>query len=192
MTKFILHGGETGIPNKHNEAFYKEWVKDFNIDKVPTILLVYFSRPDDIWNDLEKSDKERFAKYTNNRKVIFIVADSDMKKFKEQIKEADVLYFRGGEPQKIVDTIKSIKNDFLELIDGKIYAGSSAGVMFLSDYSRSANRDWQKWLGLLPINSFVHYSKELKDELDEFINNHPDNNNEYILLPETEYIIKTF
>lgn len=192
MTKFILHGGETGVPNKHNEAFYQEWVKDFDDDKVPTILLVYFSRPDEIWNDLEKSDKERFAKYTNNREVKFIVADSDMEKFKKQIEEADVLYFRGGEPQKIVDTMGSIKDEFLSLIKRKVYAGSSAGVMFLSDYSRSADRDWQQWLGLLPINSFVHYSEELKNELDGFIDSHAGNKNEYILLPETEYIIKNF
>ncbi len=45
MTKYILHGGETGIPNKHNEAFYQEWVKDFKSDFTPTVLLVYFSRP---------------------------------------------------------------------------------------------------------------------------------------------------
>ena len=192
MTKFILHGGETGVPNEHNKAFYQEWVKDFPADKVPTILLVYYSRPDEIWNELEKSDKERFAKYTNNREANFVVADNDMDKFKEQIKEADILYFRGGEPQKIIDTMKTIKDEFISLIDGKVYAGSSAGVMFLSDFSRSANRDWQQYLGLLPINSFVHYSKELNKELGKFIESHSNDQNEYILLPETEYIIKYF
>ncbi|MBU0620120.1 Type 1 glutamine amidotransferase-like domain-containing protein [Patescibacteria group bacterium] len=193
MTKYILHGGETGVPNKHNEAFYQEWVKDFDDDKVPTILLVFFSRPDKIWNELEKSDRERFAKYTNNREAKFIVANSDMEKFKEQIRNADVIYFRGGEPQKIVDTITSIKNEFLSLMDEKTYAGSSAGVMFFSDYSRSRSRDWQKWLGLLPINSFVHYSeKEHKESLEEFKKKNPDNQKEYILLPETEFIIKRY
>ncbi len=77
MTKYILHGGETGIPNKHNEKFYQEWVRSFYNNKVPTILLVYFSRPNETWNELERSDKERFAKYTNNRAVKFIIADSD-------------------------------------------------------------------------------------------------------------------
>ena len=43
MTKFILHGGETGVPNEHNKAFYQEWVRDFNREKIPTILLIYFS-----------------------------------------------------------------------------------------------------------------------------------------------------
>ena len=193
MTKFILHGGETGVPNEHNKAFYQEWVKDFPIDKVPTILLVYYSRPDSIWGELEKSDKERFANYNNNREAKFVVADNDMDKFQRQIKEADVLYFRGGDPQKIIDTMKSIKNKFLSLIEGKIYAGSSAGVMFLSEYSRSANREWQKYLGLLSVNSFVHYSEEEhKEVIKEFKKEHFENNSEYILLPETKFVIKYY
>lgn len=192
MTKYILHGGETGIPNKHNEEFYQEWVKDFNEDKTPSILLAYFSRETEIWDDLEKSDKERFAKFTNNREANFTVADSDMGKFKEQLNKADVVYFRGGEPQKIVDTIKEIENEFISLINEKVYAGSSAGVMFLSNYSRSADRDWGKYLGILPINSIVHYSENLKDNLEEFKNNNSDNKSEYVLLPETEFIVKTY
>ena len=116
-----------------------------------------------------------------------------MEVFKKQIKEADVIYFRGGEPQKIVDTMKAIKDEFISLIKGKIYAGSSAGVMFLSDYSRSADKGWQKWLGLLPINSIVHYSDEKhKETLEEFKKNNPDNQNEYILLPETEFVVKRY
>jgi len=193
MIKYILHGGETGIPNKHNEGFYQEWVKDIDNDKVPSILLVYFSRPDEIWDELEKSDKERFAKYTNNREAKFVVADSDMGVFKKQIEEADIIYFRGGKTQKIVDTISTIKDEFLSLIDGKVYAGSSAGVMFLSDYARSSDKGWKKWFGLLPINSIVHYSDEKhKETLEEFRNNNPDNQNEYILLPETEFIVKRY
>ncbi len=192
MTKYILHGGETGVPNKHNEAFYQEWVKDFDSDKVPIILLVYYSRPDEIWDELEKSDKERVAKYTNHRKAKFVVADNDMEIFKKQIEEADVLYFRGGEPQKIVDTIRTIKDEFISLIDGKIYAGSSAGVMFLSDYSRSRSRDWKKWLSLLPINSFVHYLEDRVNDLENFKSNNPGNKNEYVLLPETEFVIKYY
>ena len=191
MTKFILHGGETGIANEHNKAFYQEWVKDFDQDKNPTILLTYFSRPKEIWGELEKSDKERFANYTNNREAKFIVASDDIGTFKKQIKEADVVYFRGGEPQKIIDVVGKIKDEFLSLIDGKVYAGSSAGVMFLSEYSRSGNRDWEKYLGILPINAVVHYSEELKGDLEEFKKSYPENENEYILLPETEFIVRT-
>jgi len=68
---------------------------DFPSNKVPTILLVYYSRPEKIWNELKSSDMERFAKYTGNQKAKFIVAGKDMAVFKEQIKEALTLSTSG-------------------------------------------------------------------------------------------------
>ncbi len=116
-----------------------------------------------------------------------------MNKFRRQLQEADVIYFRGGETQKIVETIKEIKDDFLSLIDGKIYAGSSAGVMFLSDYSMSSQEKWQKWLGLLPINSIVHYSPEKHQAIiKDFINQNPNSKKECVLLPETEFLVREY
>jgi len=192
MTKYILHGGATGAPKESNKKFYQEWVKDFDDDFVPTILLVYFARPDEVWDELEKSDKERFSKHTNNRQVHFLVASTDMKKFKEQIKKSDVIYFRGGDPQKIVDIILEIKDEFLSLIKRKVYAGSSAGVMFLSEYSRARNIDWTKYLGLLKINSIVHYRPEIHDKSLEQFKEKNLNNYEFILIPESEFTIRRF
>jgi peptidase E len=192
MTKYILHGGETGIPNKYNEAFYKEWVKDFKNDFIPTILLVYFSRPIEEWKNLEKQDKERFAKYTNNRLVNFIVSDIDLNIFQNQVKEADVVYIRGGSSEKLMDFLFPIKDKLLSMLDNKVYAGSSAGVMILSDFMKSTSTDWKKGFSLLPINSFVHFSEELRGDLEFFKKNHLENQNEYLLIPETEFIIRMY
>lgn len=192
MTKFILHGGETGVVNDHNKAFYQEWVKDFDTDYLPNILLVYFARADELWDQLKKSDIERFAEYTNDRKTKFVLADSDMDVFKKQVSEADVVYFRGGDPLNIVDTLKPIQDELISLLDNKVYAGSSAGVMFLSKYSRSIHREWQEWLGLLPINSFVHFSEDQRDLFETFQAESPDEKNEYLLIPETEFVVKYF
>ncbi len=52
MTKYILHGGETSVNNEHNKKFYQEWVKDFEADVVPKILLVYYSREKSEWEKL--------------------------------------------------------------------------------------------------------------------------------------------
>lgn len=192
MTKYILHGGETGIPNEHNKAFYQEWVKDFDNDVVPTILLVYFSRPKEEWDKFEKQDKERFTQYTNNRLANFLVADIDMNKFKEQVKKADVIYVRGGTYEPLRNALAPIKDKLLGMLDNKVYAGSSAGVMILSDFAKSNDTDWMKGFELLPINSFVHYSKKLLGDLEFFKNSHQDNKNEYLLIPETEFIIKSY
>ena len=192
MIKYILHGGETGISNKNNEAFYQEWVKDFKSDFIPTILLVYFSRPLEEWGKLEKQDKERFAKFTNNRLVNFIVTNTDMNIFHEQVKSADVIYVRGGSSEVLMSILFPVKDKLLSMLDNKVYAGSSAGVRVLCGFTRSINTDWKEGFGLLPINAFVHYSEELLGDLEFFKKNHPDNKNEYLLIPETEFLIKNY
>lgn len=192
MTKYILHGGETGIPNKHNEAFYQEWVKDFESNFIPTILLVYFSRDKQEWNKLEQQDKERFVKYTNNRLVNFLVASDNIEIFEEQIKKSNTIYFRGGFPELAMKVLLPIKDKLLNMMDDKIYAGSSAGVMILSHSTRSNTTDWQEGLGLLPINSFVHWSGEFQENLNSFKEKNHDNKFDYLLIPETEFMIKNY
>ncbi len=192
MTKYILHGGETGVPNKTNEAFYQEWIKDFKDDFMSTILLVYFSRQKEEWEKLEKQDKERFAKYTNNHPVNFIVANADLNIFKDQVKQADVVYVRGGSSEILMNILMPIKDQLLDMLNNKVYAGSSAGVMVLSDFTRSTSTNWKKGFGLLPIITFVHYSEELEGDLEFFKKNHPDVESEYLLIPETEFVIKNY
>ncbi len=192
MTKYILHGGETGIPNEHNKAFYQEWVKNFSNDFVPTILLVYFSRNEDEWVKLEQQDKERFGNHTNNRPAQFVVADKNLEIFKEQIKKSDVIYVRGGSSEMIISAFRPIKDELINLLKDKVYAGSSAGVMVLSHLTASHVTDWREGLGLLPFNSIVHWSPDLQEGLDSFKLNHLDNPYEYILLPETEFTVREY
>jgi peptidase E len=192
MTKYILHGGETGIPNEHNKAFYQSWVSDFKSDFVPAILLVYFARPKDEWLKLKQEDKKRFAKYTNNRQANFIVAESETNTLKNQIKTANVVYVRGGSLDDVTTTLKPLQKELVQLLDGKIYAGSSAGVMVMANYTCSKNGYWRKGLSILPINSFVHWFPEFTQQLEKFKNEHNDNDFEWLLIPETEFIIKSY
>ncbi|MDD3285521.1 MAG: Type 1 glutamine amidotransferase-like domain-containing protein, partial [Patescibacteria group bacterium] len=187
MTKYILHGGNTGIPNKNNKAFYQEWIKDFKPNFTPNILLVYFSRPVEQWETLKNQDKKRLEEHTNGRLANMTVADMDKNRFIEQVKTADVIYARGGENlDNLMIMLESVKNELLPALNNKIFAGSSAGVMVLSHFTRSDTTDWEEGLGLLPINSFVHYSETWKDNLDKFISDHPENKLEYLLIPESE------
>lgn len=192
MTKYILHGGETGIPNENNKAFYQSWVKDFKQDFIPNILLVYFARVDSEWPGLEKQDRERFTNYTNNRQADFHLADKDIGQLRQQIKNADIVYVRGGSSDSLLELFRPLENELVELLDGKIYAGSSAGVMVMSNYTCSTSKYWRKGLGILPLNTFVHWSPQLQQELDSFRNSHDDGGFEWLLIPETEFVIRSY
>jgi peptidase E len=189
MTKYILHGGQTRVQNEHNKNFYQEWVKDFEIDFKPSILLVYFSRKKHEWASLEEDDRKWFAERTNNRLVSFNVADSNLEVFQQQVKDVDVVYIRGGSAKLLINALSPIKDKLLNLFQGKVYAGSSAGVMVLCHFTRSHETDWTQGFGLLPINAVVHWSEKLQESLDSFKNSHPNEANKYILLPETEFIV---
>ncbi|MDP3985995.1 MAG: Type 1 glutamine amidotransferase-like domain-containing protein [Candidatus Veblenbacteria bacterium] len=190
MTKYILHGGETGLPNEHNKAFYQEWVKDFQPGIIPTILLSYFAREKAEWPKLEQEDRERFARYTNNRQVSFMVADSNLDTLREQIKVADVIYVRGGSVDKVIQAFTPLKDELSALLNGKVYAGSSAGVMALARYALSPEEDWCKGLGLLPVNVVVHWSEEFRKSLESFKESYKGEGGEYLLIPETEFMVR--
>lgn len=192
MTKYILHGGETGIPNEHNKAFYQEWVKGFSDDLIPTILLVYFARKSEEWPTLEKQDKERFANYTNHRKVNFVIADSDPSKLRNQIKNSDVIYVRGGSSGDAITTLRPLKDELPDLLNGKIYVGSSAGVMVVTHYSLSDGGYQRHGLGIIPLNAFVHWVKNSEKEFEIFKQNYEDNGYEWLLIPETEFILRSY
>ena len=159
---------------------------------MPTVLLVYFARPIDEWSKLEIQDKEKFANYTNSREVKFVVAESDLNIFREQIKTADVVYVRGGSSEAVIELFTPLKNELASLLDGKIFVGSSAGVMIMCHNTCSDNNYWRTGLGLIPLNSFVHWNPKLQDQLDTFKKEHNDNNFEWLLIPETEFIIRSY
>lgn len=53
--------------------------------------------------------------------------------FVEQIKQADVIYLKGGNTNWLHDRLAEIP-DLINLLSGKIVAGSSAGALVLSKY----------------------------------------------------------
>ena len=66
MTDYILHGGETKVPNIHNKKFYQEM---FKAAKGRPVLACYYSRPYAEWKYLLDSEKQRMKKAS--RKPLF-------------------------------------------------------------------------------------------------------------------------
>ncbi|MFA5024751.1 MAG: Type 1 glutamine amidotransferase-like domain-containing protein [Patescibacteria group bacterium] len=192
MTKYILHGGETGIPNENNKTFYQEWLRDFEINFVPTVLLIYFARPIEEWEQLKNQDQERLEKYTNHRAVNLIIASSDPGELIKQLSQADIVYVRGGDINSLMSIMKPIKDQLLKILNNKTYVGSSAGVMMLAWAMRSNTTNWQTGFGLLPFNCFVHYSAERSQDLANFKNNNLENNFPYLLISETEFVVRRY
>lgn len=156
MTKYILHGGFTRKDNDLNRTFFEEVVRD--VPDGGTILLVYFASKG--LDELEKSaeDATNFQKQSHEKNLTFLLANE--KDFMEQVKKADAIYMRGGSTPKLLEILRKYP-DLKECLDGKTFAGSSAGAYAIGCYSPfhddESGGEVRKGLGLLPLRVVCHY-----------------------------------
>lgn len=152
-TKFILHGGFTSTKNELNRSFYEEISR--GVHEGGTILLIYFSRKDEELERLFAEDKGQILKQARNKKLNIVLATE--KDFASQVKQADALYMRGGDTDKLLATLKQFP-DFKDLIKGKVVAGSSAGAYVIGQYSAGHSVTYvREGLGLAPLRVACHY-----------------------------------
>ncbi len=155
MTKFILHGGETKVPNIHNKNFYKEMHK---AAKGKPILACYYSRPYREWKWLLESEVERMKKAVGKKKFEIVVASKDPKIFLGQLRKCEVVYFRGGDTEKLMKKLDSIKGKLKKCFQNKTVLGSSAGAIMLAKYFYNQDGDKIfKGFNILPVKIMTHY-----------------------------------
>jgi len=188
MTRYILHGGQTGLDCANNDNFFAGIAKNGT-----RILLCYFARSEDSWQDLAAEDMARIQDKALDKEIEFMIADMD--DFTRQVEWADSLYFRGGDGRLIRDVLINAGLT-KEMLAGKTVAGSSAGANVFSRYYH--DQDYpakiEEGLGFLPIKSITHYGQDskypadyekIKQELKDY-----QEDLEIITLPETEFVIK--
>jgi peptidase E len=181
MTKYILHGGGEGAGGDEHDDYFRTIIESLPQEDLK-ILCVYFAVPDELVLEKHKVYVDFFTKNNISDKNIELKVASK-ENFIEELQWADIVYFRGGETDRLLEQIKKYPNFKEEISKKKVVAGSSAGVYFLSNYAYSSSRDViYKGLGILPIKSNCHYKKG-KDlsKLDELPG-------ELIVLKEGEFI----
>lgn len=169
MTKYILHGGATRrFELEGNRGFFKEILAD--LPQKVKVLLIYFAREEKEIPENFMDDKNNFQSTSPNRQIEFQVAQENPLEFKEQIKWADAIYVRGGNTQKLLAKINQ-SPDFADLIKGKVYAGSSAGMYLVcKHYYSNDRRQFEQGLGILPIKGLAHWDESKQDILEKLRN----------------------
>ena len=152
------------MPLEGNNLFYRSVVSDLH--EPVKLLLVYYSRENQEVPKLFAQDKENFSLKSVGKKVQLSIADFDPTVFREQIKDADALYVRGGNTFKLIDTVKQVV-DFIDLLEGKVYSGSSAGMYLVCRYFYE--NDFNKigeGLGVFQVKGLAHW-KDQQDILNK-------------------------
>lgn len=156
MTKFIVRGGAVGQEDDSQEAFFSEMLK--GLSDGANILLVYFAIEPEKWGEHFILDEERFEKAGNGVRLKLIVARESS--FLQQVKDADLIYLRGGRTQMLQDVLKQFPS-LGRMFEKKIIAGSSAGACVLARfYADNDRKDVFSGLGMLPYKICVHYKED--------------------------------
>ena len=134
----------------------------------PKILLVFFAGEPERYPDMLKEAKEFFKLSIPEKEAVLEVATMD--KFNKQVQEADIINVTGGSTLWLVREIQKIP-DFMKTIQGRVYAGSSAGMNVLAKYYYSDTYDSvNPGAGFLPIKTFPHWIQDRQNKLDELKN----------------------
>jgi len=162
MTKYVLHGGEKRNGVVDDSDFFSELT---SIDKpLLNVLLVYFARPEYLWQELSVIDTNLFEGNVE-KSIVTKVATVDS--FEEDLFWADIIYIKGGDGP-ILTNVLSRYHDLKSKFDGKVIGAISAGVNALSKYyySRKGGKVLIG-LGILDMKIFTHFEKYLTEELAE-------------------------
>jgi len=156
MTKYILVGGYPDKASDEGKAFCEEIIKGF--EEPIRILDCVFARPQDTWEKVLADDQEFFKDHLPNKKLEIQLAAPE--NFVEQVKWANVIYFRGGRTTPLTELLNKNKG-WDEELERKTLAGTSAGANMMAKYYYGLDSlKLREGLGLLPIKVIVHWRSD--------------------------------
>lgn len=159
--KFILIGGYPHKAADGGKALCAEMVRGF---AEPVKLLdCLFARPKDNWELAHRQDQEFFTNNLPGTKLEIAMAVPE--NFTQQVAWADLLYIRGGACEPLLVEFLSQNLDWFKALQGKTFAGSSAGADAVCKYYYDLdNVKTAQGLGLLPLKILVHYQSDYNAE----------------------------
>lgn len=178
--KVILNGGYPDKAPDGGLAFCKEITEGFH--RPVRILECLFGRENNTWDLALKKDVELFRKVLTGVQVEFRIANKVT--LVDQIGWADVVYFRGGDTQRLYDILSAIPQ-WQDALEDKVVVGSSAGAYILSEvYVHAAEKpETRKGFGLVQVKTVAHYrstffhngdcdeARQYWDKVDELLEN---------------------
>lgn len=156
MTRYILVGGYPWKALDGGKAFVEACAE---AAKSPiTILICLFARDQSEWQQAYEDDIARFTANLPERQLTFVLASKD--RFTEQVRDADIVYLRGGDTQQLIGALSRNKS-WVKYLEGKTLAGTSAGADAMAMYYYALdNPRIEHGLGLLPVKVLVHYESD--------------------------------
>jgi hypothetical protein len=159
MTKYVLNSG--GIKNnlELKKQFHSELIK--GLGNTPKFVLCNFAQGREYWESKFHAYADSIAQdLPEGMEPSFALAMPAT--FKDQCKEADVIYFHGGDDHLLEYWMGQF--DLADLFSGKVVATNSASSdLLVKSYWTCDWRDCADGLGILPIKFIPHYQSNFGD-----------------------------
>lgn len=164
MKRFILVGG---YPDKAPDGGRSMWQAVAGTHKSKLkVLDCFFARIEEYWEITMARDWAMTQVYLSKMNVELTLARPEL--FIKQLKACDVVYFHGGNTNRLKAVLDSIP-DWQKHLAGKTIVGSSAGAEIIgTSYLDIDNANkYEKGYDLLPVKVLCHYKSSyggLKDD----------------------------
>jgi hypothetical protein len=156
MTKYVLNSGGIKQQPKLKRQFHQELIK--HLGNTPRFLLCNFAQGREYWEVKFQGYSSAIAEdMPDNVSPSFALAMPST--FIEQCRQADIIYFHGGDDHLLKYWMGQF--EIPKLFEGKVIATSSASSDMLATHYWTC--DWRQCgdgLGVLPIKFIPHYQSE--------------------------------
>ena len=160
MTKYILLGGLIRKAEDGGKAFCEELTKDIS-HKPVRILNCLFARDEKDWESVHEENRKFLERNISDFEVELALPE----KFVEQMKNADIIFFQGGIPEKLISQLNTF-SDWKKELEQKVVAASSSGADALCKYYASGKTQTIKeGLGILDIKFIPHWKSDYGEGL---------------------------
>lgn len=145
-------------------SFCEEVMRDI---KGPVkILECIFALPEDDWSNALNKDKSLFSKNLPGIEINFSLAKFE--NFLQQVKLANIIVFRGGSVQKLMNSLEQYKHELKNELANKTVVCVSAGACVVSTKYLEASDEglvfMKDGLGYLSAGVVVHYRSSFYKE----------------------------
>lgn len=150
-----------------------------------------FAQPESNWEETRKWNTDMFDKFKGGRKISYQTMTPE--NFAEVSAWADIIYMPGGDTTVLWQKLQPC-GDLAKLWEGKVIAGSSAGMNVLCEgYITLTHKQFGRGLGWVPVTAIPHWRSDYEGytdpDWDEFeqdaLRNLP--NKPVFTIPESEF-----
>lgn len=155
MKRLILMGGRPWFAEDGGKRFVETLFRYY--PKEVKLAFCIFAQPESEWDETRGLNTEMFKRFAGERKITYQTMTQE--NFAAVSRWAGIIYLPGGSTSVLMERAKSF--DVTKLWEGKLVAGSSAGMSFMCEgYVGLGSKKYGRGLGWVRATAIPHWRSD--------------------------------